>query len=90
MVEEEIRRVVWVVKMICNYVDVFISIDIINVKVVEEVIKVGVDIINDVIGLKGDFEMFKVVVDYGIFVVFCVYGEVRNFSDLVCIVMDFF
>jgi len=88
-IEEEIRRAVWAISTLRDYVDVPISIDTTNAKVAEEAIKAGADIINDVSGLKGDVNMVKVAVEYDVPVIICAHGEVRDFMDPVHTVINF-
>ncbi|ADT83422.1 dihydropteroate synthase [Thermococcus barophilus] len=88
-VEEEIRRAVWAISTLRDYVNVPISIDTTNAKVAEEAIKAGADIINDVSGLKGDSEMVKVAKEYGVPVIICAHGEVRDFMEPVHTVISF-
>ncbi|HIP88838.1 MAG TPA: dihydropteroate synthase [Thermococcus paralvinellae] len=87
-IEEEIRRAVWAISTLRDYVDVPISIDTTNAKVAEEAIKAGADIINDVSGLKGDVNMVKVAVEYDVPVIICAHGEVRDFMDPVHTVIN--
>jgi len=87
-VEEEIRRAVWAISTLRDYVDVPISIDTTNAKVAEEAIRAGADIINDVSGLKGDANMVKVAVEYDVPVIICAHGEVRDFMDPVHTVIN--
>ncbi|WP_238136273.1 dihydropteroate synthase [Thermoproteus sp. CP80] len=63
--EEELRRVVPVVKALAQHVDVPISVDTYRPKVAEEALRAGASIVNDVTGLKLYPEMCKVVRDYG-------------------------
>ncbi|WP_461866870.1 dihydropteroate synthase [Thermococcus sp.] len=77
-VEEEIRRAVWAVSIVREYVNVPISIDTTNSRVAEEAIKAGADIINDVTGFKGDKQMPKVAGEYGTPAVLCAHAEDIN------------
>jgi len=88
-VEEEIMRAVWAIKALRDAVDVPISIDTTNARVAEEAVKAGADVINDVTGLKGDPRMADVASEYGLPVVLCAHGEVRNLSDPVHTVLNF-
>ena len=88
-VEEEIRRAVWAIKALRDAVDVPISIDTTNARVAGEAVKAGADVINDVTGLKGDPRMAEVASEYGVPVVLCAHGEVRNLSDPVHTVLNF-
>jgi len=63
--EEELRRVVPVVKALARHVDIPISVDTYRPKVAEEALRAGASIVNDVTGLKLYPEMCKVVRDYG-------------------------
>ena len=64
--EEEIKRVVDIIKAIKSELDVLISIDTYKAKTAEEAIKAGADIINDVWGFKKDKEMAKVAKKYNV------------------------
>ena len=64
--EEEINRVVPIIKAIKESMDITISIDTYKSKTAEEAIKAGADIINDVWGFKKDKDMAKVASKYGI------------------------
>jgi len=88
-VEEEVRRAVRAIRVIRDVVDVPISIDTTSARVAEEAVKAGAEVINDVTGLKGDPGMAKVAAEYGLPVILCAHGEVRNFSDPVRTVIDF-
>ena len=62
--EEEIKRVVPIIKAIKSELDVLISIDTYKSKTAEEAIKAGADIINDVWGFKKDENIAKVAAEY--------------------------
>lgn len=62
--DEEIQRVVPVIKELKKEINVPISIDTYKAKVAEEALKLGVEMINDVWGLKKDTEMANVVAKY--------------------------
>lgn len=64
--EEEIKRVIPIIKAIKNELDVLISIDTYKSKTAEEAIKAGADIINDVWGFKRDKNMAEVALKYDI------------------------
>ena len=61
--EEEISRVIPVVKAIKKELDVLISVDTYKSKTAKEAILAGADIINDVWGFKKDKEIAKIVAD---------------------------
>lgn len=62
--EEELRRVIPVIKRLSKETNAIISLDTIRAEVAEEAIKNGVHIINDIWGLQGDSNMVKVAVKY--------------------------
>lgn len=64
--EEEINRVVPIIKAIKSELDVLISIDTYKSKTAEAAIKAGADIINDVWGFKKDKNMAKVAAEYNV------------------------
>ena len=60
-IEEEIQRVVPVIKAIRAESDVLISVDTWKSQVAEEALKAGANIVNDITGLMGDEKMAEVV-----------------------------
>lgn len=62
--EEEIKRVIPIIKAIKEKLDVTISIDTYKARTAEESIKAGADIINDIWGAKYDKNMAKVAAKY--------------------------
>lgn len=64
--EEEIKRIIPIIKAIKSEMDVIISIDTYKAKTAEAAILAGADIINDVWGLKKDKEMAKVIAKYNV------------------------
>jgi len=62
--QEQINRIMPVLKALRNVSDICISIDTTNAKVAEESLKEGADIINDISGLRFDPEMIEVVLEY--------------------------
>lgn len=65
-VEDEIARVVPVIKAIKEKYDVIISIDTYKSETAEAAIKAGADIINDIWGFKKDSNMPKVAAKYNV------------------------
>ena len=65
-VEEEIARVVPIIKAIKENFDIIVSIDTYKAKTAEAAINAGADIINDVWGFKKDGEMANVAAKYGV------------------------
>lgn len=66
--EDEIKRVIPVIKELKKEIKVPISIDTYKAKVAEEALKLGVEMINDVWGLKKDKDMAKIVAKYDAYV----------------------
>ena len=66
--DEELSRVIPVVKALKNQLDIAISIDTYKSKVANECLKLGVEMINDVWGLRKDPNMANVVVKYGAYI----------------------
>ncbi|AZR73420.1 dihydropteroate synthase [Anoxybacter fermentans] len=64
--EEELSRVLPVIKELVKEIDVPISVDTYKSKVAEEVLKLGAHIINDVWGLQRDKNMANVVARYNV------------------------
>lgn len=67
--EEELERVVPVIKKIREFSDILISIDTYKSKVAYEAIMAGADIINDISGLSFDKDMAKVASNFDVPVV---------------------
>lgn len=64
-IEEEIQRVVPVIKAICKESDVLISIDTWKSQVAEAALAAGANLVNDITGLMGDEKMAHVVANAG-------------------------
>ncbi|KGG80041.1 dihydropteroate synthase [Caloranaerobacter azorensis H53214] len=64
--EEELKRLILVVKRLVKEIDIPISVDTYKSRVAEEVLKLGCHIINDVWGLQRDKNMAKVVAKYDV------------------------
>lgn len=62
--DEELRRIVPVIKKIKEEINIPISVDTYKSKVAKEVLDLGVEMINDIWGLQKDKDMAKVVADY--------------------------
>ena len=80
--EEEIARVIPIIKAIKSELDVLVSIDTYKSKTAEEAIKAGADIINDVWGFKKDSNMAKVAAKYGVPCILMHNREKEPYSDL--------
>ena len=64
--EEEINRVVPVIRAIKERFDIPVSVDTYKSKVAKAAIEAGADMINDIWGLKADSDMAKVIADSGV------------------------
>lgn len=62
--DEEIERVIPVIKELKKEINVPISVDTYKASVAEEALKLGVEMINDVWGLKRDKDMAKTIAKY--------------------------
>lgn len=80
--DEEIQRVVPIIKAIKNELDVLISVDTYKSKTAEEAIKAGADIINDVWGFKKDSNMAKIVAKYEVPCILMHNREDKPYSNL--------
>jgi dihydropteroate synthase len=63
-VEEELRRVIPIIKAVSQHVNVPISIDTYKAEVAKQALDAGAHIINDIWGAKADEEMAKVAAEY--------------------------
>ena len=67
--EEEIRRVIPVISKIRELFEIPVSIDTYKAKVVKEALEAGVDMVNDISGLRFDAQLKEVVARSGVPVV---------------------
>jgi dihydropteroate synthase len=79
--EEEINRVVPIIKAIKEQCDIPISIDTYKSKVAEAAILAGADLVNDIWGLKYDPEMALVIKKYDVAVCLMHNREDKNYTD---------
>lgn len=63
-IDEELNRVIPVIKELQNLTEIPISIDTYKSKVAEEALKVGATIVNDISGFSFDSEMPKIISKY--------------------------
>ena len=71
----ETDRVVKAIKIIQHITNLPISVDTCRARVAEEALELGVDIINDVKGLKYDVMMPKIIEQYCPSLILCAYGR---------------
>lgn len=81
--EEEINRVIPIIKAIKKELDVLISIDTYKSQVAEEAIKAGADIVNDVWGLKKDKNMAKIIARYDVPCILMHNRDERPYENLI-------
>ena len=66
--DEELRRIIPVIKKLKSELDIPISVDTYKAKVAEESLKLGVEMINDIWGLRKDKDMANVIAKYKAYV----------------------
>ena len=95
--EEELRRVLPVIKKLREEISGFISIDTSKAEVARTAIDAGASIINDVTGGRGDPEMFPLAAERNAaFIIMHMQGDPRtmqsapHYDDVVAEVADFF
>lgn len=81
-VDDEIERVVPVIKAIKEHFDIPVSIDTYKAKTAEAAIKAGADIINDVWGFKKDKDMAKVAAKYNVPCILMHNREEKPYEDI--------
>ena len=79
--EEEIERVVPVIKAISEQVPIPISIDTYKAEVAKQAIEAGAHIINDIWGAKADERMAKVAADYNVPIILMHNRYDRNYES---------
>lgn len=80
--EDEINRVVPIIKAIKNELDVVISIDTYKSKTAEAAILAGADMINDVWGFKKDKDMAKIAGKYNVPCILMHNREPKSYTNL--------
>lgn len=80
--EEEINRVVPIIKAIKENFDIPVSIDTYKSKTAEAAINAGADIINDIWGFKKDKDMAKVAAKYNVPCILMHNREKKEYDDL--------
>jgi dihydropteroate synthase len=80
--EEELARVIPIIKALANEVDVPISIDTYKAEVARQAIEAGAHIINDVWGAKADKKMAEIAARYEVPIILMHNREDRNYKNL--------
>ncbi len=80
--EEELRRVIPVIKAVRHAVDVPISVDTYKAEVANQAILAGADLINDVWGAKADPHMAQVAAEHKVPIILMHNRDDTNYSDI--------
>lgn len=89
--EEEIARIIPVIKAISEEVQVPISVDTYKAKVAEQALEAGAHIINDIWGAKADPEMAQVAAKYDVPIILMHNRDNRDYQSFIRDIMnDFF
>lgn len=89
--EEEIARIIPVIKAISEEVQVPISVDTYKAKVAEQALEAGAHIINDIWGAKADPEMAQVTAKYDVPIILMHNRDNRDYQSFIRDIMnDFF
>lgn len=96
-VQEELRRVIPVIKNLCQKLDVPVSIDTSKAEVARAAIEAGASIVNDVTGGQGDEQMLPLVAETkSAFIIIHMQGTPRTmqvqprYADVVAEISEFF
>lgn len=81
--DEELERVIPVVRAVANAVDVPISVDTYKAEVAKQAIEAGATIINDIWGAKKDKRMAEVASDYDVPIIIMHNRDNMNYDDLI-------
>ena len=81
--EEEIKRIIPIIKALKKELDIPISVDTYKGRVAELAVKAGVDMINDVWGFKKDPYMALVAVKYNVPCCLMHNRDNKNYNDLI-------
>jgi dihydropteroate synthase len=94
--EEELRRVIPVIKELSGKIDIPLSIDTYKSDVAKKVLDLGVSMVNDITALQGDTKLVNVVTEYDVPVCLMhMKGNPRNmqknpeYSDIIFEIKDF-
>lgn len=88
--EEELRRVIPVIKRLAAETDTIISLDTIRAEVAEAAIKSGAHIINDIWGLQLDPDMAKVAAKYQVPVIIMHNQAGTEYQEVMADMKEFF
>jgi len=86
--EEEISRVLPVIKMLSNKVDVPVSIDTYKSEVARLALKAGANMINDVWGLRQDPDLAHVAAEWGVPLIITANQRDMQYDNIMTAVVD--
>jgi len=86
--EEEVNRVVPIIKAIKENFDISVSIDTYKSKVAEKALEAGADFINDIWGFKKDKDMAKVAAKYNVPCCLMHNRENKDYENLMDDILD--
>jgi dihydropteroate synthase len=81
--EEELRRIIPVIKAVREHVNLPISVDTYKAETARQALEAGADIVNDVWGFKRDPELARVAAQYGCPVILTHNRPERDYKDFV-------
>jgi dihydropteroate synthase len=81
--EEELERVIPIIKALSEHVDVPISVDTYKAEVAKQAVLSGAHIINDIWGAKADENMAKVAAELGVPIILMHNRDNRNYSSFI-------
>lgn len=81
--EEELARVIPIIKALSNEIKVPISIDTYKAEVAKQAIEAGAHIINDVWGAKADIKMAQVAAKYKVPIILMHNRDNKDYQDLI-------
>ncbi|BBI30687.1 dihydropteroate synthase [Cohnella abietis] len=86
--EEELRRIIPIIRAVRDQVKLPISVDTYKAEVARQALEAGAHIVNDVWGFKRDPELAKVSAEFGCPAILTHNREDRNYSDFVPDVLE--
>lgn len=81
--QQELERILPVIKAITNNLDITLSVDTYKSVVAKEAVKAGAHIINDIWGAKADPEMAKVAAEYQVPIILMHNREQMNYEHFI-------
>ena len=82
-IEEELKRVIPIIKALSEHVDVPISVDTYKAEVAKQAVLAGAHMINDIWGAKADPNMAKVAAELNVPIILMHNRDNRNYSSFI-------